>query len=483
LLADYAGYVEVSDRSELQFRTTRQLSTPVTPPSATATAGAGPAITVATVPTAALENYGLDFFTQPRLRVRMTNRRLEFDFSYLPSLTVTDAELVSGADVQILNAASAAAAWHADRQVTVTLSEDGTYGRYNSATLTPVPGVNAATGPTTTGGTPAPPNGTAAATAPPMTTMTGAGTTPATLQTKPGPETITVVSTRTAANVSIQADRRTHVTMGAAYYATGGLGTTSQTTLPEQYGPSADAYLTHELSRRDSSITVARAYSSQFVAVPCLALTGYGSTTDTCRPRDEVAAISQGFRHDLERTTSFTAEAGVTFVRALNVDDQADRSVWLPSGRVSLAHRALPREAATGVNLTPAVNETQASLQLVPLVNPLTGAPSNFVQAQGLLVERLGPGFALHGALGGGQAIPVDSPSASTLVQGEVELDFVVGRQVNLAFGERAFWQRQATTLTTPGVVVPRGAPVAFAAFFSAVTYFAVTVRAPELRF
>jgi hypothetical protein len=127
----------------------------------------------------------------------------------------------------------------------------------------------------------------------------------------------------------------------------------------------------------------------------------------------------------------------------------------------------------------------QAALQLAPLVNALTGAPSNFVQAQGLLARRLGPGFALHGAVGGGQAIPVDSPSASTIVQGEAELDFAVGRQVNLAVGARALWQRQATTTVSnvPGTYVPPQTPVAFADFFSAITYFAVTVRAPELRF
>ena len=497
LLADYAGYVDVSDRSELQFRTTRQLSSPIVAAAATTTPGGATPATV--LPAAALENSGLDFFTTPQLRVSMTNRRLEFTFSYLPSLTVTDAELVGGAEVLFLNAGSVGAAWHADRQVTVTVLEDGTYGRYNSANLTPVPGVNAATGTTMTGGTQAPPTTTGTPSGSPMTMMTGAGAPPAALQVKPGPQTITVLSTRTAANVSIEADRRTHVTMGAAYYATGGLGS-SQVTLPEQYGPSADASLIYDLSRHDASLTAARAYSSQFVAVPCLALLGYGLSTDLCRPHDDVAILTQGFRHDLERTTSLTAEAGVSFVRALNVEGQADRSVWLPSGRVSVAHRVAPKveagKAAAGV--AQAANETQASLQLAPLVNSLTGGVSNFVQVQGLLAERLGPAFTLRGTLGGGQAIPVDSPSASTLAQGEVELDFIAGRQVNLAVGARAFWQRQATIPTTPacpamssgasstgcGVVfVPRGTPVAFADFFSAIVYFAVTVRAPELRF
>jgi hypothetical protein len=488
LLADYAGYVDVSDRSELQFRTTRQLSSPLTAAIAPTTMGGATAAGTVTpaLPAAALDNNGLDFFTTPQLRVSMTNRRLEFTFSYLPSLTVTDAELVGGAQVQILNAGSVGAAWHADRQVTVTVLEDGTYGRYNSANLTPVPGVNAATGTTMTGGTQAPPTATGTATAPPMTTMTGTGANPA-LQVKPVPQTITVLSTRTAANVSVQADRRTHVTMGAAYYATGGLGS-SQINLPEQYGPSADASLIYDLSRHDASLTAARAYSSQFVAVPCLALTGYGSSADVCRPHDDVATITQGFRHDLERTTSLTAEAGVAFVRALNQDDQADRSVWLPSGRVSVAHRVAPMvegaKAAAGV--VQAANEAQASVQLAPLVNSLTGGVSNFVQATGLLTQRLGPALSLRGTVGGGQAIPAGSPSASTLAQGEVELDFIVGRQVNLAAGARAFWQRQAQLPTTTGasvVYIAPGTPVAFAEFFSAIVYFAVTVRAPELRF
>jgi hypothetical protein len=166
---------------------------------------------------------------------------------------------------------------------------------------------------------------------------------------------------------------------------------------------------------------------------------------------------------------------------------------------VSVAHRVAPTQAGKPVaGVAQAANEMQASLQLAPLVNSLTGGVSNFVQVQGLLAERLGPAFSLRGTVGGGQAIPADSPSASTLAQGEVELDFIAGRQVNLALGARAFWQRQATIPTTPacpsmssgasstgcGVVfVPPGTPVAFADFFSAIVYFAVTVRAPELRF
>ena len=186
----------------------------------------------------------------------------------------------------------------------------------------------------------------------------------------------------------------------------------------------------------------------------------------------------------------------MSLVRERLNDGQPLRPVWFPTGLVSVAHKSGTKGLVT----------TQATVGFAPAVNPLNGAVTNFITGQATLAEPLAARVLLHVVAGGGQGIPTNSPAASTIVQGELGVAYVLSKRVTLEVGERAFWQRAAVipavaaaiaapgttppvTTTTPPVttttpqIVPPAEAVAFADFFAEVTYFAVTVAAPELRF
>jgi hypothetical protein len=292
------------------------------------------------------------------------------------------------------------------------------------------------------------------------------------LQTAPAPTTLTLVSTRTGGEVAVQVDRRANFSVRGAYFAAGSLGDTTQFQIPIQYGPSAVATLNYALTRRDFSITTAGASVTQFTDLPCFGITGV-ATTALCRPRDQLAQFGQAIQHAIERNTAFTAQGGITFVRTRNDDGQPYRSVWFPTALTSLVHRSGPKGAFV----------TEVDLQLVPVINPFSGALANYLQLQGLVTEPVAHNVLLRIAGGGAQTIPNDGPAAATIVQGGVEVDYAFNRQVTFGVGERAYWQRQAQGGPVAGVQAVTVAPLAFGDFFSTVTYFAVTVRAPALRF
>src|SRR5579859_6617662 len=133
LLADFANYLDVIDRSEIELDATHTFpaAQPVVDP-ITGKVVAGP-------PAAGDTALSINFFTQPQVRYRATNRRWEFTLGYLPSLTVTDLELLGGAgeDVVVLHEGQAGVAWIPARHLTLAVNEDVSYGRFNAGILLP----------------------------------------------------------------------------------------------------------------------------------------------------------------------------------------------------------------------------------------------------------------------------------------------------------------------------------------------------------
>jgi hypothetical protein len=465
--ADFANYLDVLDRSEIQLNVTHAFP-------GQAYQGGN------LVQTAGGTTLGINFFTQPVVRYRATNRRWEFTLGYLPSLTVTDVELGSGAGTLFLQEGQAGVAWIPVRHLTIAVNEDATYGQFNAGVLLPTVAPVAAGATAPAAGTGAQPN---AGTGPPPVPPGNTATNPTPvmpgnpLQAQPQPQKVTIVTSHTAGNVGIQINRQAHVGFGGGYFTSGGLGVSSQEKLPLQYGPSANANFTYALGRRDFLITGANAYQAQFTSVDCAALRGQGIPgTAFCRPLDQFATLTQGYQHNIERNTALTTQAGVSLVRERDTDGDPFRSVWFPTGLVSVAHKSGTKGLVT----------TGATLALAPAVNALTGAVTNFITLQATLAEPVAAKVLLHAIAGGGQGYPPDSQASSTIVQGEVGVAYVLSKRVTLEVGQRAFWQRAAVVpglnATGMAIMAPPGA-VAFADFFAEVTYFAVTVGAPELRF
>ena len=122
LFADCAGTLEVGDATEVRARTTQQ--------SANAAGGTAPATTGA----------GLDLYTQPMLTAHVTDRIWAYDLIYRPSLIFQNLQSDSP-QLLTIHSGSATVAWRQPR-VRLALTEDASYGSYNSANILPpsVPG-------------------------------------------------------------------------------------------------------------------------------------------------------------------------------------------------------------------------------------------------------------------------------------------------------------------------------------------------------
>ncbi|MGH7270537.1 MAG: hypothetical protein ACREJ3_08915, partial [Polyangiaceae bacterium] len=178
LAAQYAGTIELLDRTDVRARSTEQLAAPaaVGPGAPPAAAGTG------------IES-GIDFVTTAGARLRLYDRRWEWTLSYSPSLIIPDViplqslGLQQPEGVQLLHVGSAGVSWHS-RLVHVSLTEAVSYGELNSAFLNQ----------------PQAPAGQ-----------------PLIVQTVPAPQTIQFGSSNTDGVVSLQLGRMASGSVGAGY--------------------------------------------------------------------------------------------------------------------------------------------------------------------------------------------------------------------------------------------------------------------------
>ncbi|MDP9035922.1 MAG: hypothetical protein M3O50_14065 [Myxococcota bacterium] len=424
LIADYAGTLEVLDRSEARARATKQLSS-----------------------TQDLTG-GLDLFTQPLVRANVRDRHWEYVVSYMPSLTVLDLESgYNSQNVQLLNVGTASIGWR-DRGVRVVVSEEATYGTYNSVAQPPQSAQSGQAAGQATG------QGAGTATVPATVTPTS----PILLT----PQTITFLSTRTLLAIASQIDTRTLFAVDGGYVWSGGLGAASRAVVPQQYGPRADVSFAYALTRSDQFVSNAYAQVTQFTDALCgtavatlMPAAAVGSAL--CSPQDQIAQITVGVRHGVSASTSFEIDAGAAAARTRFDRDVPYDLKGYPSGRAAVTHRT-----GKGGHLT-----FETSAQLSPLIDPRTGLVSNFAQGQLSLTDPLTNTVTFHTALTGAQTVPTDAPLAVGVVSGTVEMTFRLDRHVDLGFGGSGAWQTQNS----------------LGSFFFAYGYLAVTVHAPALRF
>ena len=419
LIADYAGTLEVLDRSEARARTTKAFSS---------ASGQTQAQDV---------TFGVDLFTQPLVRARVTDRHWDYTLGYMPSFTLPDIE--GGLSFQSLHVGTASIGWR-DRGVRIAVTEEASYGSFNSAYLAQ-PAQSAPSSQPAQGTTATPQ---AAASISPILAA---------------PQTIRFASTRTMGSIAVQVGTRTTLGVDGGYLWSGGLDGASQSVIPNQYGPRADASFSYALTRSDQLVTNAYAQDTQFSEALCVTSTGVVDPTasQVCSPEVQIGQIQEGVRHGWSGSTSLEVDGGGAFART-----RPDRSApfqlnVFPSARVAIAHRT-----GKGGHLA-----LELSAQLSPLIDPRTGVVSNFAQGQMSVTDPLTHIVSFHGALTGAQTVPTDAPLAVTVVNGTVELTFQLDRRVELGVGESAAWQTERSLGT----------------FFFTYGYLAVTVHAPALRF
>jgi hypothetical protein len=425
LVAQFAGTLELLDRTDVQARSTLQTTTPQAAIPATATVPATPA-TAATTSTT-----GLDVTTAPSAILRLHDRRWEFTLSYAPSVVLPEVVAVQSSGPQpneaplYMNAGRAVVGWH-DRWVRLALSETASYGQLNSAFLTPAAAIP--------------------------------GQPPVVSQTVPIATTIDVVSSSTDAALTAVLDRRTVASVYAGYLVSGGANPSSREVLPEQYGPHASASLDYAASRSDHLTTTAFGTASDFTVGTCPpTATGAPSPTPTCSPESRLVVAQEVLRHALSGSASLTLGGGFAGSAFRTNHGDSYQNNALPVGQAGLSYRFGSYGTST----------LAATAMLLPSVDPRTGLMTNRLQGALSLIRPLTRALTLRVTANAAQSVPTDAPFAATLAGGEVRSDFRIDPHLTLSVGDQAFWQDQ----------------IGYGILLSTFVYFALTVRTTELRF
>ena len=416
IAADYAGTFEVGDTSELRARLTSQ-------------AAAGQP-----------GQSGIDVYTQPRLRMRVVTRDgWAFIVGNAPIFTWDDIELgaCSGC-FTFYDTGNASVGWH-DRTVSVTLSEDASGGLYNIA-AGPLPQAM-----------PMPGQMQMPAQGPPAM--------PPSQQLVPNQTTfVSSEATHTVLALQAQLNRVESLSLGVSYLTNGGVDAAAQRYFPEQYGPRADASFTYALSRRDQAITLAYAFATQFTPAQC-----YDSTTGAvipvglCNPAAQMAQVSEGIRHAVDRETTLSADAGISGSRSRSTDGVPYDERLYPNADVEITRRF-------GVH---GKSSFLLGASLMPVLDWRTGIVNERLQGHIALTDALTELVSFHATVDGSQTVPTDAPLAASVLSGLAEVTYQSSRTVMFAGGARAWWQQQAP----------------FGAYSLFLFYFDVTVLAPALRF
>jgi hypothetical protein len=465
VVADYAGTLVLSDRSDVRARVTQQTGAQA---GVVAVGTAGGSTTTPVVVPNGGPTVGVDVETKPYAALQLTDRRWNFRLEYGPSLTLPDLEL--GVSPQFYQTGVAGIEWHS-REVKLSLNETGSYGDLNSGYLFQ-PNQNS----TAPGAATPPPN--------------QAGGTPPSNQLAPSAsQSLTYVSSNTVLRADVRTGTRSSFYTSAAYLVSGGINTPL---LPETYGPRFEAGLTFGVGRRNQLVTLASAQASFFTTQQCIDPNSGQPENATCNPEVGVAQLTEGLRHQLGLHTTIELDGGASVVRsrqtnvvfipcaegrgpgatavggagasncgpgnkAVAAPDRPYTTSVNPAALAALTHVYRGRDALTF--------RLDASYQ--PVVDARSGIASDRIQADVSLADSLNRIVRLTVTAGGAQTIPTDAPLAASLVRGEVELEVALSKRVQLSIGDSTQYQSQNP----------------YGAFFSTYGFLAVTVATQALRF
>jgi hypothetical protein len=362
---------------------------------------------------------GIDFFTRPDVHLTATDRRWDYSVLYAASFIAPDLE--AGFTPQLLQLGSVRLGWH-DRTVSLGVQQDGTYGIENSAYLVPTT--------TPTPGQPTAPQAAAAASA------------------------ITYGYSRSTLTTGVKFERRTLGTATVEYLVSGGLDTPSQIVMPQLHGPRATASVDHTLAPTDHLITGVSAQQADFAPGPCI------NTTDppgsTCQMTDQLAQLTEALRHRLSRSETFSGSLGVA---ASAVRYHPDAPFVL--GVFPVVDTSYTRTFDRGGTLA-------LFARVAPYLDIITGSVLSTAQGEVRLIYPVGPQLTLHLAASASQGLPVSDPAAVMAARGELGMNYLVSKRVDVSFGERWLWQENQGALGS---------------LATAYGYLAVTVRERTLHF
>jgi hypothetical protein len=465
LAAQYAGTLDLLDSTRVDARVTQPLPTAPTPPPREVVLAA-------------------DLSTVPTARLHLSDRRWDYALTYSPSISFTDVELGTEGQAVISNAGTASIGWH-DRFVRLTLFESASYALENLAYLYTATGQGLAAGGgqtqsmmpgSTTGPTMTVP-GQGTTTTPGQPTTAGAsatGTSGTLLKLFP------YGSSYTNASMAVRASRQVTFSLSGGYSVAGNLSKEGAVALPVQFGPLGSATLAYAVSRVDSLLTVANAQQTTTPLGACIP----PILDHFCRQVEPIIQVQEVLRHQLSATATLTAGVGAAASveqLATSVQQLSSEEAWviLPTGVIGLVDRlgGLDDRNASFVTF---------SGQLAPVVDVNLGELSNRIQGTALLTRPVANNVFLSVTLGVVQSIPPD-PSPLTGLNGGIDLRYRVNRQIDVACGLQAFWQRQAIYGAAPAVGTATNEGFAVTAIptttASEIAYVTLTARLPTLHF
>jgi hypothetical protein len=444
LMAQYAGTLDFFETSRLDARSTQPFPiAPAPPPREVAIAAdASLALTA---------------------RLRLTNRRWDWAFSYTPTFAITDVELGPYSQPVALNAGSASVGWH-DRIVRIVVSELASYGVETLGYVygTPIAGQSLAAGQTQTGQTQTGQTGTGTGTGGTTGTSTSVGQNGASTNTQ-SLQTFPYGSSATNATVTVRSSRTVTVTVAGGYVLSGNLANSAQvdSVYPEQYGPLASATVSFAASRADTLVTTA---SAQDTTTP-LGLCVVPTTGTFCRQETPLLTALETVRRRLSTTATIAASLGVS-ASVYQVTTGRDLGV-------------LPVAGVNYSNTFASLSTVRLAADLAPTVNVFTGTPSTRLQLSAAVVERLSSLVTVSVTASGLQTVPVPRPDPSplTLLGGGIDMRVRITRFVTGSFGIQGFWQTSPNSGAVPAVTTSGSTTTS-----SEMGYVALTARLPTLR-
>jgi hypothetical protein len=215
----------------------------------------------------------------------------------------------------------------------------------------------------------------------------------------------------------------------------------------------------------DHLVTTATAQDAEFSPGPCVNTNEPPGTI--CEVSNQLGQISEAWRHRMSRSESVTAGAGV-----------AGAAVRLFPGAPTLLG-AYPVLDASYTAAFARGAQVAVFARLAPYMDLITASILNTVSAEVRVLYPIGPLLTVHLGASGSQSLPATDPTAITAARGEVGVNYLLSKRVDVGFGERWLWQENALGANLANTGGAGSAP----SLATAYGYLAVTVRVRALHF
>lgn len=212
---------------------------------------------------------------------------------------------------------------------------------------------------------------------------------------------------------------RTRLTLGARYLVSGSLEPEERSALPLQHGPTLEARLAHDLTRRDLLETVASATR----------------TTFSSEEQALTAAATQGWRRQLTRSLDSQLAVGAAALRATSPVAPDARTRVLPVAEAGLGYEPELRDSPFSARL---------AARYAPFIDRITAGVYGRAEAELGLAWTLAPSLQLASRAGVARALDGSAGANSQVANVEASATYAQGPGLALSAGVRGAWDERS---------------------------------------